>query len=85
MLFRSHQHFFAEDTRVTALAASPTYALDGRLWVTTSGGVFRSDDRGMTWSAAGAGPGGAPLVALVAGEASLVAVALGGQTWQATL
>jgi photosystem II stability/assembly factor-like uncharacterized protein len=77
-----HQHFFAEGTRVTALAASRTYLRDGLLWAATDSGLFRSDDRGRTWQQAATLPGALPVVTLIPGTDHLAAVGLGGQVWR---
>lgn len=77
-----HQYFFAEGTRVTALAASPTYADDGVLWAATDRGLFRSEDRGLTWQQAAALPDDLPVVTLLPGTDYVAAVGLGGQVWR---
>lgn len=43
---------------ITALAASPAFAIDHVLFAGTSGGLFRSDDAGQHWSPLGIGPTG---------------------------
>lgn len=75
------QHFFDEATRVTALAASPTYDADGMLWAATTSGLFESNDRGISWVHRADLPGAVPVVALHAQPADLRAVTLGGQVW----
>lgn len=77
-----HQHFFDPQTRVTALAASPTYAQDGVVWAATSMGLMRSADHGESWERAGDLPDGLPIMVIAAGMGELRAVTLGGQVWQ---
>lgn len=76
-----HQYFFDEQTRVTALAASPTYDQDGTLWAATTGGLFESGDRGVTWAQKADLPSVAPIVALLPDAEVVRAVTLGGQVW----
>ncbi len=77
-----HQHFFAEGTRITALAASSGYRHDGVLWAGTDSGVFRSTDRGLTWQQVAALPDALPVVWLTADGEVVSAVSLGGQVWR---
>ena len=81
-----HQHFFAEQTRVTALVASPDYANNGTLFAATSDGLACSRDRGETWTweagPRGLPPDGLPVVWMALDGDKLTAVTLGGEVWR---
>ena len=79
-----HQYLFGEQTRITALVASPDYAGDGRLFAATSDGLARSCDRGETWTLTAELPDGLPVVWLALEGDDLVAVTLGGAVWRMT-
>jgi hypothetical protein len=78
----------AANTAITAVTATPTFAVDRTLYVATNSGVFVSRDRGDTyhpWTHAGLGP--QRIIALAISpnfrEDRLVfALELGGTVWQ---
>lgn len=80
-----HQHFFDEALRVTALAVAPDYATSGVIWAATSGGIYGSADRGMTWELRLELPSGLPVVWLELSSTHLRAITLGGRAWRAEL
>jgi hypothetical protein len=77
-----HQHFFDEALSVTALASAPDYVESGILWAATTGGVYRSVDRGLSWGLMLELPLGLPVVWLEATFTHLNAITLGGRVWR---
>ncbi|MEZ4712279.1 MAG: hypothetical protein R3A44_34135 [Caldilineaceae bacterium] len=75
------QHFFADDLRITALAASPNYRVDATVYVGTNRGIFISSDDGATWQLRGKGLPQRPIVAILPWSESVRAVMLGGEIW----
>ena len=72
---------------VLAVVASARFATNNTLYAATSGGVFRSSDRGRIWRRLPAGMGAPPVTALAlaggeAGEDVLVAGTLAGSVWR---
>src|SRR5690606_1399324 len=82
---RVHQHFFDEHFSVTALAPAPDYAESHIIWAATTGGLYRSVDRGMSWGLIVELPQRLPLVWLEVTPLHLNAITLGGRAWRATL
>ena len=80
-----HQHFFDESLRVTALSPAPDYTEQGTMWAATSGGFYRSVDRGMSWGLMLELPLGLPVVWLEVTLTHIHAITLGGRAWRATL
>jgi hypothetical protein len=80
-----HQHFFDESLRVTALAPASDFGESGIIWAATTGGLYRSVDRGMSWGLMVELPQGLPLVWLEATSTHLRTITLGGRVWRAYL
>lgn len=80
-----HQHFFDETLRVTALAAASGFGESGIVWAATTGGLYRSVDRGMSWGLVLELPLGLPLVWLKVLPTQVRAVTLGGRVWRASI
>jgi hypothetical protein len=80
-----HQHFFDEALRVTVLAPASDFAESGIIWAATTGGLYRSVDRGMSWGLMVELPLGLPLVWLEVTTTHLRAITLGGRIWRALL
>lgn len=72
---------------ILAVVASGQFATNNTLYAATSGGVFRSSDRGRIWRRLPAGMGAPPVTTLAlacgeAGEDVLVAGTLAGSVWR---
>jgi len=72
---------------ILAVVASARFATNNTLYAATSGGVFRSSDRGRIWRRLPAGMGAPPVTTLAlacgeAGEDVLVAGTLAGSVWR---
>jgi hypothetical protein len=81
------QHFLAAGVNITALAASPRYAVERTLWAATSRGLYHSPDGGSSWAGVGATLAKRPVVACFpdADTGQLLAVELGGAVWAMSL
>lgn len=76
------QFFFEPEVRLSAVAASPSYAQDSTLFAGSNRGVFRSTDGGASWAPLGAALA-QPVVSLLPDGADGVrVVTLGGTVWQ---
>jgi ligand-binding sensor domain-containing protein len=83
--FQVHQHFFDETLRVTALSVSPDYAYSNIIWAATTGGLYRSVDRGLSWGLLLDLPLDLPVIWLNVTFTHIDAVTLGGRVWRAAL
>jgi hypothetical protein len=80
-----HQYLFEEGVRVTALATAADYDRSQVVWAATSGGLYRSVDRGVTWAPILDLPLGFPVVWLQVTASHVNAITLGGRVWRAAL
>jgi len=80
-----YQHFFDPLLQVTALAVTPTYEEEQTIWAATTGGLFRSQDRGLQWEQLLAPPLGLPVVWLEVTATEVSSITLGGHAWRAKL
>jgi photosystem II stability/assembly factor-like uncharacterized protein len=80
-----HQHFFDDSLRVTALAAAADYAASSTIWAATSGGLYCSADRGLSWGLKSSLPLDLPIVWLNVTATQIYAITLGGRVWRAAL
>jgi hypothetical protein len=80
-----HQHFFDEHLRVTALATAPDYVQSQIVWAATSGGLYRSVDRGQSWGLMSDLPLDLPVVWLDVTFTHISVITLGGRVWRAAL
>jgi hypothetical protein len=77
------QAFLEEEIGITALVASPDFAVDHTLYAATNRGVYRSVDVGESWQSYGLGLAEQTIVGLfpAVGTGGLLAVGLGGAIW----
>lgn len=80
-----HQHFFDENSRVTALSPAPDYSARHIIWAATTGGIYRSVDGGMSWGLMLGCPLGLPIIWLEVTHSHVNAMTLGGHIWRAML
>jgi hypothetical protein len=80
-----HQHFFDEQLRVTALSPAPDYPYSNILWAATTGGLYRSVDRGLSWGLVLDLPLDLPVVWLDVTLTHVNIITLGGRVWRAAL
>jgi photosystem II stability/assembly factor-like uncharacterized protein len=81
--FDVSQAFLEEEIGITALVASPDFAVDHTLYAATNRGVYRSVDAGATWQSYGLGLAERTIVGLfpTVDTSGLLAVELGGAIW----
>ncbi|MFN8444009.1 MAG: hypothetical protein U0175_24725 [Caldilineaceae bacterium] len=74
------QHYFAEDTRITALSRAGE---NGTLYLATTAAIYHSLDQGITWHEFSTLPSASPVVSILPLEedSQLAVVTLGGEVW----